>query len=67
MLEHWQEGFLSALRKTGNVRLSAQRAGVQFSTAYYHRRSNREFKMAWDGALNFYKQQRTNQAVRCLI
>ncbi|MEZ5710798.1 MAG: hypothetical protein R3E02_15575 [Blastomonas sp.] len=43
--------FLEALSETGNVRLSARRAGFSHSAAYREKRVNRDFARAWEAAL----------------
>lgn len=63
MLGHWQEAFLGVLRRKGNVSLAAQLAGVDRTTVYYHYRTNREFKLAWDRALKLYSETRRQRAV----
>lgn len=66
MLEHWQEGFLEVLRRTGNVKTAADRAGVHRAVAYYHRRTKREFKLAWGAAVGFYRKRRARESMRFL-
>lgn len=66
MLEHWQEGFLEVLRRTGNATIAAERSGVHPTVAYYHRRTKREFGRAWDAAVGFHGQQRARESVLCL-
>jgi len=64
VLAHWQEAFLEALRRTGNVNLSAELAGRPRSTVYYHREQNREFEKAWDRALKLHAESNTRRAIR---
>lgn len=47
----WVGPFLKALERMGNVRLAAERAGVDFSTAYQRRKRHGEFAERWEGAL----------------
>ncbi|WP_324806771.1 hypothetical protein SH584_09955 [Sphingomonas sp. LY29] len=42
---------MKALSEVGTVRLAAERAGVDFSTAYARRRRHPDFAAAWDAAL----------------
>ena len=53
---HWVKLFLRELERTGNVRISAERAGVDFSTAYQRRRRHAEFAEQWEGALLVNRQ-----------
>ena len=48
---HWVKLFFRELARTGNVRLAAERAGVDFSTAYGRRRRHWDFAERWKGAL----------------
>jgi hypothetical protein len=43
----WRKKFLSALARTANARLSAERAGVDHSTAYQLRERDPGFAAAW--------------------
>jgi hypothetical protein len=43
----WVAVFLKQLARTGNVRLAAERAGVDFTTAYQRRKRHGEFAEAW--------------------
>lgn len=63
MLEHWQEGFLEVLRRTGNVQLAADRAGITRQGAYYHRRRRRDFARAWDSALHLHREKRKRESL----
>src|ERR1700730_6193506 len=47
----WQPDFLAALSSTGNVRLSAQEAGVSRKTCYEARNRSSKFRDQWDTAL----------------
>jgi len=46
--------FLKQLERTGNVRLAAEGAGVDFSTAYQRRKRHGEFAERWEGALKSF-------------
>jgi hypothetical protein len=46
----WRAPFLRALAKTGNVKLSAERAPVHYSHVYRLRRKDAEFAAAFDAA-----------------
>ena len=52
---HWVKLFLRELERTGNVRLAAERAGVDFSTAYQRRKRHGEFAERWEGTLAAHK------------
>jgi hypothetical protein len=43
--------FLKGLARTGNVRLAAAGAGVDFTSAYQRRKRHAEFAERWEGAL----------------
>jgi len=47
----WRAAFLRALRRTGNVRLAAERAGVDKSTVYLARGRDAGFAGKWAAAL----------------
>jgi hypothetical protein len=47
----WAAVFLKQLEQTGNVRLAAERAGVDFTTAYQRRKRHSDFAERWEGAL----------------
>lgn len=49
--EAWREGFIAALRNSGNVRASCQAAGVERSTAYRAYATSSEFAAQWEEAL----------------
>ena len=51
----WVGPFLKQLERTGNVRLAAEGAGVDFSTAYQRRKRHGEFAEAWEGALRAHR------------
>lgn len=46
----WMAPFLAALADTARVRSAAAAAGITWSTAYRHRKSDPEFAAAWDDA-----------------
>jgi hypothetical protein len=46
----WVGPFLKGLGRTGNVRLAAEGAGVDFTTAYQRRKRHAEVAQAWEGA-----------------
>jgi hypothetical protein len=46
----WKVVFLATLAKTGNVRMSADLAGVCYLTAYRYRELNGGFAAEWDCA-----------------
>lgn len=50
----WVKLFLRELSRTGNVRISAEGAGVDFSTAYQRRKRHGEFAEAWEEALGVF-------------
>jgi hypothetical protein len=47
----WVPVFLKHLERSGNVRLAAEGAGVDFSTSYQRRKRHGEFAERWEGAL----------------
>lgn len=47
----WRAAFLRALRRTGNVTLSAERAGVDKSTVYLARKADAGFAGKWASAV----------------
>ncbi|HET9336500.1 MAG TPA: hypothetical protein VFO12_08860 [Sphingomicrobium sp.] len=53
----WVSVFLKQLERTGNVRLAAERAGVDFSTAYQRRKRHGEFAEAWEASLAAFRQR----------
>ena len=50
---HWVKLFLRELERTGNVRLAAERAGVDFSTAYQRRKAAWGVCGGWGGRFGF--------------
>ena len=48
---HWVKLFLRGLARSGNVRLAAEEAGVDFTTAYGRRKRHGDFAEAWERAL----------------
>jgi hypothetical protein len=48
----WQARFLESLARTANVRLAAQEAGVDYSTAYNWRRRDVAFAASWARAVS---------------
>jgi hypothetical protein len=53
--------FLRALERTGDVRASAEDAGIDYSTAYARRRRHADFAEAWDRALRAHKERKTEE------
>jgi hypothetical protein len=51
---HWVKLFVRELERTGNVRLAAEGAGVDYTTAYQRRKAHAEFAQAWEGALRAF-------------
>ncbi len=51
---YWVKLFLRELSRTGNVRVSAERAGVDYTTAYQRRKRHAEFAERWEGALGAF-------------
>ena len=47
----WQQPFLDALARTGNVRIAAAEAGVDYTSAYARRQRDAGFAEAWAGVL----------------
>lgn len=56
---HWVKLFLRELEYTGNVRLAAERAGVDFSSAYQRRKRHAEFAEGWEAALGAFRDGST--------
>ena len=54
-IPRWTIAFLRALERSGDVRASAEDAGIDHSTAYARRRAHAEFAIAWDEALCSHK------------
>lgn len=50
-IPRWTIAFLRALERSGDVRASAEDAGIDHSTAYARRRGHADFAIAWDEAL----------------
>lgn len=48
---YWVKLFLRELERTGNVRISAKRAGVDYTSAYQRRKRHAEFAERWEGAV----------------
>lgn len=47
----WHVAFLATLATTGNVSAAARAAGVSRQAAYHRRSNDRDFRAAWDDAL----------------
>ena len=47
----WVKGFISALSRSGNIRLSCESAGITRPTAYDLRNTDPSFAIEWDTAL----------------
>ena|SRR5689334_2063030 len=47
----WTVAFLRALERAGDVRASAEDAGIDHTTVYLRRRAHGDFAEAWDAAL----------------
>ena len=56
-IPRWTVAFLRALERSGDVRASAEDAGIDHTTAYARRRSHAEFAIAWDAALRAHKDR----------
>jgi len=54
----WTIPFLRALERTGNVRASAEEAGVDHTTAYNRRKAHSDFAAAWAEALEKGRAER---------
>ena len=52
----WTIAFLRALERTGDVRASAEDAGIDHSTAYARRRTHEDFAANWERALKAYAE-----------
>ena len=63
MLSHWQEAFLVALRRTGNMSAAAIFANRDRSTVYYHRDRNRRFSKAIERALSLHAESNVERAI----
>lgn len=51
LAETWRPRFIAILRDTSNVRLAANGAGVDRSTAYRARERSAEFRKQWEDAI----------------
>src|SRR3954452_431301 len=47
----WTLAFFRALERTGQVRVAAEDAGIDHSTAYARRRAHADFAAAWADAI----------------
>lgn len=47
----WVPAFLARLKETGSVKLAVEAAGISPNSAYFRRRTNRQFAAAWLAAL----------------
>jgi len=55
----WVKVFLKQLERTGNVRLAAEGAGVDYTTAYQRRKRHGDFAEKWAGALAAHASRST--------
>jgi hypothetical protein len=62
----WVTVFLKQLERTGNVRLAAGGAGVDFSTAYQRRKRHADFAEAWESALRLRSARTEEDALPLL-
>jgi len=53
----WTISFLRALKRTGDVRASAEDAGIDHTTAYARRRTHKDFAADWERALKAYAER----------
>ncbi|NUR46488.1 MAG: hypothetical protein HOP91_10120 [Sphingomonas sp.] len=53
----WTIPFLRALERTGDVRASAEDAGIDHTTAYLRRRTHPEFASDWERALKAHAER----------
>src|SRR6185369_6644815 len=53
----WTISFLRALERTGDVRASAEDAGIDHTTAYARRRTHEDFAADWERALKAYAER----------
>jgi hypothetical protein len=53
----WTIPFLRALERTGDVRASAEDAGIDHTTAYARRRTHAEFASNWERALQAHAER----------
>lgn len=49
--DQWRPKFLEHLKNSGNVRYSAEQAGVNYDTVYVHRRKSPDFAAQWETAI----------------
>ncbi len=56
--------FLASLEETGNVRESADKAGVGRNSVYLWRRDDEEFRAAWDARVACYGDMLETEAFR---
>ena len=56
-IPRWTIAFLRALERSGDVRASAEDAGIDHTTAYARRRAHAEFALGWDEALRAHKDR----------
>src|SRR5688572_25782139 len=61
---HWVKLFLRELERTGNVRISAERAGIDHSSAYQRRRRHAGFAERWEEAVARFKEAPPPLALR---
>jgi hypothetical protein len=47
----WVPAFLATLAETRTVKLAVEAAGITHGSAYFRRRTNRQFAAAWEAAL----------------
>lgn len=51
----WQQGFLDAIAKHGNVGTACAIAKITRQTVYFRRKNSSEFEQAWEDALASYR------------
>jgi hypothetical protein len=56
-LPRWTIAFLRALERTGDVRASAEDAGIDHTTAYARRRTHEDFAADWERALKAHAER----------
>jgi hypothetical protein len=56
----WVTPFLRSLERTGEVRSAAEDAGIDYTTAYGRRRAHGDFALAWDEALDRFRQAKVD-------
>lgn len=64
MAVDWEEAFLYLLERTGNVQLSAERAGVTRQAVYKRRRVDPGFAERWRSTRGRRRQQRLERVRR---